>query len=111
MTLHKYQVTEPQDQILLDENLLTMGTMDNVLQKQSSSAAVIFTLCTLSWLISLSSDNYHVNPEPQLVTTRKPGNDEASLSGLTLRLPVFREAAGILQTAPHTQHSQDGGIY
>ena len=79
----------------------------NILQKQSSSAAVIFTpsllVSPLSPLLPhfslLASDNYHVNPEP-VVTTRKPGNAAAPLT-LTAQAPCVQ--GSILQTAPHTE--------
>ena len=48
MTLHNIRSQSIKIRSYSVKNLLTMGTMDNVLQKQSSSAAVIFTLCTLS---------------------------------------------------------------
>ena len=119
MTLHKSQVTAlyvqrfriktsdlPHCESSYDEN---QERWLNILQKQSSSAAVIFTpsllvspLSLLSSLISLSS--------PQTITmlTRSLKWPPGSLGMLQLlshsrpRLPVFREA-GILQTAPHTE--------
>ena len=78
----------------------TKERLVHVLQKQSSSAAVIFPPSHSSLLSPLlASDNYHVNPESD--------HPEAweCCSPLTLRLPVFREA-GILQTAPHTVYIQ-----
>ena len=100
MTLHKSQVTDHavSSQFSYDGNHGDVPcSAEAIFLCCSNFHPLLCLLCTLSSLISLSSDNYH-HVNLSCLTTRKPGNDEASLLSHT-RAPGIQGSC----TAPHTQ--------